>query len=809
MIRPVNEVVNAPISIVRDHRVFARPGLAETRVLNPEVADRMYRFRHRRPRYFPGACPAGGEHDHTGSGDYTLVINRPGAQGQANWRWCSKCQGLAFGGHAGGTCIKGGQHDFGASADYVLAANTVPAGHQPDWLWCRKCDGLAYNGQPSGCPAGGAHDHVGSGNYALAVNMPEAEGQPNWRWCRKCMSLAYAGAGDAVGATREELALPVASSDPVVDDAVFEAASGPERFHLPRYRIARRLVDGSEQYLIRMKKDEAGQASLVVTLDRLRPPGLPEDTQELDHEILLNLSYALTMSGGGSATKTLPFTEVGETDDGSQVIARMQFASPAERDQVLSAITTAGTGCGIVALRSVRVAAPIAGLAGRFRPVTRGLPQTVEPDPLFLLPSLHPYIHGGAAPVAGGAPGLVTRQLLHGGRFHKYWEDAANPARAFYLPDAFRLARRDKPAPFLPLMGVRLVPGATAEADPMVALDFVATPWIDVKRLEAARKELARSLPPAADGTPAESRLRLEPLPVSAASFWLALPGVAGGGLAERPGAQVDVGAAVIISETLSLGDFQTVFDALMGGALAIMRGEVRVDFGQGVTERIPFEARFDRMNGDLFEPEVAAGAAPGEFSVLLRNAIESPVRVDRLEASVLAGSDEVAASETFSSPLPVTLGPGESLSLVIAATGAVPDGAPVEPLLNVDGVEVLPNGETIWTAIFGDVAGTEARRTVRVKLFAGMFDGVSGRPEDKALAIIVQFEGGATVELTPDKMEGEARIAGSLADIVLRRGGSSAYRYKTQVIRRTTRLADADWRSDSSDLLIPLLPAE
>lgn len=479
---------------------------------------------------------------------------------------------------------------------------------------------------------------------------------------------------------------------------------------------------------------------------------------------------------------------------------------------MLSAITTSGSGCGVVALRSVRVAAPIAGQAGRFRPVTRGLEQTVEPDPLFLHPALHPYIHGGAAPISGGAPGLVTRQLLFAGRFHKYWEDAANPARVFYLPDAFRLARRDKPAPFLPLMGVRLVPGATADADPMVAFDFVATPWIDVKRLEAARKELAMGLPADPGGAPVESRLRLEPLPVQSASFWLALPGASGGGLAERPGAQVDVGAAVIVSETLSLSDFQTVFDALMGGALAIMRGEIRVDFGQGVTERIPFEARFDRMNGDVFEPEVTAGAAPGQFNVLLRNAIESPVRVDRLEASVLAGSEELAASGTLSTPLPVTLAPGESVSLAVAVTGAIPEaaaGGRIEPLLDVGGVQPLPNGELIWMAIFGDSAGAEARRTVRVKLFAGMFDAVSGRPEDKALAILVQFEGGPTVELTPDRMEGEAKIPGSIADIVLRRGGSTVYRYKTQIIRRTTRLADPDWRSDSSDLLIPLLPAE
>ena len=92
---------------MRDHRVFVRPDLAETRVFNPVLADRLHDIRFFPVLVTPG-CPAGGEHDHSGSGDYTLVINRPGAQGQTNWRWCRKCQCLAFGGHAGGVCVKGG-----------------------------------------------------------------------------------------------------------------------------------------------------------------------------------------------------------------------------------------------------------------------------------------------------------------------------------------------------------------------------------------------------------------------------------------------------------------------------------------------------------------------------------------------------------------------------------------------------------------------------------------------------------------------------------------------------------------------------
>ena len=80
---------------------------------------------------------------------------------------------------------------------------------------------------------------------------------------------------------------------------------------------------------------------------------MPADTTELEDEIIVQLTYALTMSGGGSTTKTLDFTEVGETEDGSQVVARLRFASPGgERDQVLAAITTSGSRCGIVATRS-------------------------------------------------------------------------------------------------------------------------------------------------------------------------------------------------------------------------------------------------------------------------------------------------------------------------------------------------------------------------------------------------------------------------------------------------------------------------
>jgi hypothetical protein len=146
-----------------------------------------------------GACPAGGVHNHQGSGDYTLVLNAPGAHGQNNWRWCNKCQGLAFAGASSpGACPAGGVHDHEGSGDYTLAMNVPGALGQSNWRWCNKCQGLAFAGStsPGACPAGGVHDHQGSGDYILVGNAPGAPGQNNWRWCNKCQGLAFAGTLD-------------------------------------------------------------------------------------------------------------------------------------------------------------------------------------------------------------------------------------------------------------------------------------------------------------------------------------------------------------------------------------------------------------------------------------------------------------------------------------------------------------------------------------------------------------------------------------------------------------------------------------
>ena len=115
-----------------------------------------------------GVCPAGGTHDHTGSGNYRISHDLVVPYGQTNWQWCHKCQGMYFAGNNAGHCPAGGTHDHTGSGNYNLVHDSGNFAGQSNWRWCHKCQGLYFAGQNAGvCPVGGGHDHTGSGNYIL------------------------------------------------------------------------------------------------------------------------------------------------------------------------------------------------------------------------------------------------------------------------------------------------------------------------------------------------------------------------------------------------------------------------------------------------------------------------------------------------------------------------------------------------------------------------------------------------------------------------------------------------------------------
>lgn len=458
---------------------------------------------------------------------------------------------------------------------------------------------------------------------------------------------------------------------------------------------------------------------------------------------------------------------------------------------------------------------PVQG--SRFRPVTRGLDSIADPHPLFLNLQANRYVFEGDAPTGTVGPGLIPRLAA-------YWQDAADPRLFYFLPDEFRLARRPS-SPFYPLMSVKVAPGAQSMDAVSMTIEFVATPFVDPARLDAARRELAKfvstspggpALAAADSGIDASTlattaaQLRFEPLPVQRARLFLALPraGVTSSGFVERPDAQINVDSALFCAETMPLADFQAVYDALFGGSLTLMRGEVRVELGGDLQHAIPFVARFDRMNGDLVDVRLGADPDPQARSVTLVNAIESAIELNVITAQFQGALRTIPADLTgLAAGAATRVEPGAALALRMTAREPLPPDQAFEPTLRLVDATVKPEAGQVWQAVFDATTSPDLGRTIRVKGFAAMFEPPPGRPDDAAVAVVVEFDGGVAVELGPSKLEAEARIRQSVADLVLRRDATSAYRYRCRVIRRSGQVLSPDWIEDSIDLLFPMLP--
>jgi hypothetical protein len=151
-----------------------------------------------------GPCPHGGAHVTAGSYDYDLVHAAPatGKTGvQDGWWYCTKCQALFWADDPAGPgpCQAGGTHAAVSTGyDYRLDVDVAVAGEQSQWRWCRRCNQLAYEGAAQ-CAGGGVHFNNGSATYTISQDDSRVAGQDGWKWCSKCNALIFAG-GPSLGA---------------------------------------------------------------------------------------------------------------------------------------------------------------------------------------------------------------------------------------------------------------------------------------------------------------------------------------------------------------------------------------------------------------------------------------------------------------------------------------------------------------------------------------------------------------------------------------------------------------------------------
>jgi hypothetical protein len=412
------------------------------------------------------------------------------------------------------------------------------------------------------------------------------------------------------------------------------------------------------------------------------------------------------------------------------------------------------------------------------RPVRHELVQSVLPEPFAFSPALHAYIFQGLTPGTGGNTQLIRHRVSWRGRFHTYLQDASRPSLVYFFADRFKMARR-RDEPFTPFATVRVKsrPDATITD---VVFDYVVAPYTDPKRLEQAAVELR------ANPHFGATQIDFQPFLTSDVRFFIDRPSESGAVREERPDAGLVLQGALKDTLVMTLGDFRLFFDAMHQRTASLFLGRVEIRVPHEDAEVVPFEARLDDLEGDIFTYEAAANA-DGKIQVTLTNEIESPVSVQTLDATLVRGAERTRGVIEGTSVPRASLLPGESIQVTVVPAAAIPPGPPPQVIFDLSGVTVLLDVEQAWNSML-DRATLDYFRTVTVKAIPTLFAAVAGRENEQIVSILVEFEGGGTGELDATTLETRVRVDYPIDDVMLNRPVATTYRYTVTTIRADNR---------------------
>jgi hypothetical protein len=603
------------------------------------------------------------------------------------------------------------------------------------------------------------------------------------------------------GVPRTQLQVPVAPSATPADTDAFESPDGTKHFVLPRYSVALDKVGSVDEPRIAIA-DRSGTPTLIITLLETPSPAVAPNAAELEHVLAVTLKYRAPVLDGGSVVQELAFPTVLLDSTQTVVTAELPLTTPGQRQQVLAALASRDAAATLVVGRGATVGVPTGqnlpdGSPGyRVRRVL--LDWAAPPAPVLLSESQSVRLGGGAS--AGSIQPLIRRRIRFGDRTYSYWQDPARPECFFFLPDRFLLARMSD-GDRAPMLKVRAA-NAASEDELRVTLEFHAHPVLDPARLDAARNELeglARALG-------ATMPIQLDILPDPQPLLRLALPqgGAPAAGLTERRGTDIDLETGLTQAETLTLPDFQLVYEALFGASLSLLRGEIRVAGGSTDPEDIPLELRLDNTVGDVLSIAPSTATQQG-IPCRITNSAESPVRLNRLAAYALCGGkrltlriDGVEAGRR--------LAPGEAVDAMLVSTEPLPPTGVDTILLDQTGVAVEPDRAALWARIFDRSAPAQLTRSVTVEAVGPLFASPD-RPNDKVAAFVVTVEHGGTVRLTEAELVGAATVHVPVEPL-LTGAPLPPIRYRTETWWASGGIGTSPWRETDSTILLPVKTA-
>jgi hypothetical protein len=261
----------------------------------------------------------------------------------------------------------------------------------------------------------------------------------------------------------------------------------------------------------------------------------------------------------------------------------------------------------------------------------------------------------------------------------------------------------------------------------------------------------------------------------------------------------------------LSIEEFQTVYEALFrrDGHDIVLVGQVKVNLGGESVPPVPFALALDDLVGDLFVVERAVDEANGGIRLTLRNAIESPIRIDNLRTTIRHGETE-APADIRELVMPLEVGAGAAISFLVVPTATDTNLATAEVVLDRSGIEVLPDEEAIYDAIVDPTVTADYQTSFQVTTYSEVFEPEPPDADNAIKAIQVNFfdvTGRAvhgSVTLEPGVLEVLAELRLPIREYVLEQVVLGIYRYQLEVIsvegRRTIEA-----KEHSDDLFITM----
>ncbi len=601
---------------------------------------------------------------------------------------------------------------------------------------------------------------------------------------------------------REKLNVPVSPSAEPSDQVLFEAPQeAQQKFYLPRYQLGEEQVNGQPRYRIQMAPTSDQRYRISLHLQKFRPTETGSTAaSEMNHTLQVVLRYHVQ----GAAQKERVFEEVTLEEGGIQ--ASFYATNLAMRDEVFHALTEADLNAALVIKRTLTVAVPVSkDSQGKdlYRVKSQVLEYQSEPVPFAFDPLLHSYIFQNITNVSSGSAGVRPHLVQWKGRQYRYWQDTVQPEVFYYLPDQYKVMRQAS-FPYLPGMLVHIDPGEDDQAEPTFTLEYTAVPVVDRSRLEAASEALKPKI-----GGSGDAEAQFDPLAARSDQIQYRLQLPEGSAIQRKAfdGVVTDLwnGFSHVISD-LSRESFNNLFQAMLSSSTVLFTGEILVPVEDSGPEAIPFSARLNDLAGDVLE--VSEVPDSGRVQILLKNAIESTVRIDRLPATLIAADQEQAAHlENLSAAgqaitLPHPLKTGEELSCQVVPDSALPANTAASPdldaVIQLDQVEVLPEKETVWDAIVSPSAMTEYNREIQVKALEEMF-----APCTNIAAAVLDFMNGQSVQLDKNHLTATATVQIPIKDYVLRNVQFGEYHYQLTLIRASGQ--EVSQQSAQTGILFPI----